>query len=82
MAATASAAGILLDMACIPVIGIICAIGGIGFAIASMFIKRDPPKPKPTKIDKYVKRQGKPTLAKFPAPSDEWVKNYRNKESE
>ncbi len=69
-------------MACLPIIGIACAIIGIAFAIGALFIKRDPPKPKPTKIDIYVKDQGKPAVGKLPAPSDEWLKEYKKKQSE
>ncbi len=77
MAATASAVGLFVEMACLPVIGIACAILGIAFAIAALLIKKDPPKPKPTKIDTYVKEEGKPALAELPAPSDEWIENYK-----
>lgn len=76
VATMAAAIGLFVEAACIPIIGIVCAIIGLALAIASLFIHRDPPKPKPTEIDKYVDGKGSNFVNALPKPSQTWLNNY------
>lgn len=76
VATIAAAVGLFVEAACIPIIGIVCAIVGIALAIASLFVHRDPPKPKPTKIDLYVQGTGGTFVNKLAKPSDKWLSDY------
>ena len=79
VATIAAAVGLAFELSCIPIIGIVCAIIGISLAIASLFVKRDPPKPKPTKVDLYVSGAGSSFVNKLPRPSQTWLDNYHKK---
>ena len=76
VATIAAAVGIFVEAACIPIIGVVCAIIGIALAIASLFVHRDPPKPKPTKVDIYVGGDGGAFVNNLPKPSDAWIEDY------
>jgi len=76
VATIAAGVGLFVESACIPVIGIVCAIIGLAFAIASLFVHRDPPKPKPTAIDLYVDGAGKTFVDGLKSPSTAWLSNY------
>ena len=79
VATTALAVGLFIESAIIPVVGIVCAIIGIVLVIISLFVHRDPPKPKPTKIDIYLTSTGKPFVDSLPAPSAKWLADYHKK---
>eukprot|EP00794_Sanderia_malayensis_P000613 gene613-1275_t len=77
VATIAGAVGLMVEAACIPVIGVVCAIIGIALAIASLFVSRDPPKPEPTKVDIYVDGVGGSFVDALTAPSDTWINDYK-----
>eukprot|EP00794_Sanderia_malayensis_P000615 gene615-1277_t len=79
VATIAAAVGLFVEAACIPIIGIVCAIIGIALAIAALFVHRDPPKPKPTKIDLYVEGSGGTFVNALTAPSAKWISDYKKK---
>eukprot|EP00794_Sanderia_malayensis_P000611 gene611-1273_t len=79
VATIAAAVGLFVEVACIPIIGIVCAIIGIALAIASLFVSRDPPKPKPTKVDLYVEGSGGTFVNALTAPSAKWISDYKKK---
>eukprot|EP00794_Sanderia_malayensis_P000614 gene614-1276_t len=82
VATIAGAVGLMVEAACIPVIGVVCAIIGIALAIASLFVSRDPPKPKPTKVDIYVDGVGGSFVDALTAPSDTWISDYKEENPE
>ena len=79
VATIAAGVGLFVEAACIPVIGIVCAIIGLALAIASLFVHRDPPKPKPTAIDLYVDGAGKNFTNGLTSPSAKWLSDYHKK---
>ena len=76
VATIAAGVGLFVEAACVPVIGIVCAIIGLALAIASLFVQRDPPEPKPTEIDLYVDGAGKAFVDGLKSPSDAWLSDY------
>jgi len=78
VATIAAGVGLFVEVACIPVIGIVCAIIGLALAIASLFVHRDPPKPKPTEIDLYVDGDGKTFVDGLKSPSAAWLSDYHS----
>ena len=79
VATIAAGVGLFVEAACIPIIGIVCAIIGLALAIASLFIHRDPPKPKPTAVDNYVSGAGATFANGLKSPSAAWLSDYHKK---
>ena len=79
VATIAAGVGLFVEVACIPVIGIVCAIIGLALAIASLFVHRDPPKPKPTAVDIYVGGAGATFVNGLKSPSATWLSDYHKK---
>ena len=81
VATIAAGVGVVVEAACIPVIGIVCAIIGLALAIASLFVNRDPPQPEPTEIDLYLDGDGKTFVDGLKSPSDDWLNEYNSDEN-
>lgn len=57
-------------LSCVPVIGVVAAVVGIGISIAEMFIHKSPP---PTPEETLIDEHSKPFIEQLVMPTQDWI---------